>query len=236
MYVCYFRMARYVRETCPEVCNYKHLSKFAWGCHKRHRKFEWPAESEAPTAGVFSNSLCKFVNRCTDISVYSEMRLTVSKFYAMLRYKFVPLDKFRIVILHLGYDVNTRVGRGKTAKQKSQRRIRVIVKKYRQVVNFIRRNYPGVVVVLCSLVEKPKKQPFTRALNEALQKYAYREFVEFFPLYRVFKKRVIKEKQVSYFTRGKYLNYYGNYYLREYLTTRVKHLQNKHFGKSNKSK
>ena len=122
-------------------------------------------------------------------------------------------------------------------QESSKLSFRVLVKKYMQVGNFIRRNYPGLVVVLCSLVEKPKKQPsFTIALNKALQKYAYKEFVEFIPLFRVFKKRVINEKQVSYFTRGKYLNYYGNYYLRQYLTTRVQQLKSKHFGKLNKSK
>ena len=232
MCLCNFRMARYVRETCPAVCNYKHVTKFAWGCRKRHRKFEWPAEAEAPTAAMFSNSLCKFVNRCKDLSVYSQMRPTVSKFYAMLRFKCVPLSKFRIVILHLGYEINSRVGRGKTAKQKSQRRIRVIVKKYRQVVNFIRRNYPGVVVVLCSLVEKPKKQPFTSTLNAALQKYAYREHVEFIQTWRAFKKKVfVNNKPVSYFTRGKYLNFFGNYYMRRYLIARVQQIKSKHIGK-----
>ena len=95
---------------------------------------------------MFSNSLCKYVNGRKNISVYSEMQLTVSKFYSMLCAKRAPLSKLQIVILHLGFEVNNSVGRGKSAELKNQRRIRVIVRKYRQILRMSMNNYNTSII------------------------------------------------------------------------------------------
>ena len=188
-------------------------------CSHQHAAFEWTPTNrdqvQPPAAAVMiSDSLCRFVRRCDDIHIYSRPGLDLQTAYLKIKMGFFKLEKYKILIIHLGYS---------DCQQRSKE---WNVQKFLELVNMIRSRCPNLRVALSSILSRPvdgsEAQDIVIALNNALRIVCRKHRVEFLRTYNA-----IERCHDDCYRAGRHLNSRGNYVVRRFFTASVKRLKSK---------